>query len=688
MRNLLLLALCGIFAFVSCQDTTGLEPQDDASSVSFISKINDHLTKVSTLGFEDGDQISVYAYNSGGVTQQSNVKYSYTNEKFVSEDPIEYTGAELTYLAIYPYSSSMMTSFTVSSDQSEDYYENDILTAKTANTADSEVELDFEHRLSKIEVNVVGAGVDVSDATVSISAKVNMTCDFYNNTYSATGEKLSITPASDGESSFRAVVVPQFVSSGSDLITITIAGESYDWVLNSDVDLESGYKYVCNVRVSDGAVEFTGDIEPWTDGGDIPGGGQYDEDSDGFVQLILEEIGDTYCVVSVDSKDYTGTYFLGSYRTSYLNASYGGDVDAMAAAMVGKISEMYGLRTGESVFTGDLEMFNLSEGTRFWTYTTNAEYIIFVVGITSGGIVTTDVVSTRFTTGTLQPSDNQLALTVQDVGENSATAYVTTTNSDTYLAGCYKSSALAGYTDDEIMSVHIASYNGWANWATVTGDMQINLESLSSATDYTVFVYGCEASQPTTSLVKVEFTTGGEPAAPDVEIPDVIIVSTEEFGTVEATNVQSTTFDVTITPIDKEMSYIPLLCTKELYDSYNGEAAVIMSDLQFFKGYAEWYGITLREILEIAYTQGDVVAKEYDDLEAGTEYVYYAYGLDTETLQPITKLELVQFTTAAALSAPMSNVSAYKTSGYESYDITFKRTISGGNTRFTSLPLK
>lgn len=678
MRKLLFLALSGMLAFTSCKDTTKLDSQDD-TGVNFTSSISSHLTKASALGFTSGDEISVYANNAKGEVVASNVKYTYQNEIFMSETPIEYTAQATDYLAIYPYMDELPTSYTIATNQSEGYTSQDIMRSEVSGAKTATVDLPFKHCFSKLEINVIGAGVDVSEAEVTVSARVEVTCDFENNRFEADGQKTVLVPFNAGDNAYEAIVAPQFVSGGSDLISIEVGGETYQWILDEDVTLAQGYKYVCNIRVSDGSVEFSGDIMPWTDKGDIPGGGEFDDDSEGVVSLILAEYSDTYAIVSVDAKDYTGNYFVGSYKTQYLDANFGGDVNTMAAALLGKIDEMYHISTaspdGEFIFSGDLERFNLTD-TRAWSFKTETEYIVFVAPVSASGMITDDVVSVRFTTGEIEMSDNVFSADIQDITETTATAYVKTTNDDPYLAACYSTKVLEEYTDEEFMEALIETYGGWAYKSTVSGNVTLKLDPLKPGTEYAVVLFGCEANLPTTALSKFTFTTEGEPPLPDPEIPDVIVIPDGvDFGSIVIDNITSTTFEINITPNDKEMYYLPLLCAMDLYDDYNSPEEVIKTDLMFYKGMSQQYGMTFREVLDIAMTQGDVVDKLKQECAPGTEYVYYAYGVDYNTLQPLTELKLVEFSTLAASGAPMADLAPASVA--KPYDVSVKKYVSG-----------
>ncbi len=296
MRKLLFLALSGAMILSSCKKV------DDPvitieGEYTFTATINAAATKVSGTSFESGDQIGVSAYSDAALSTvvKQNVLYACSGSKFLSDDAITYTeGTQAAFRAVYPYSSSMGDTFTfaVNTDQSaaSAYSESDLLVATTALTSAQEPVLSFDHKLSQIVVTVTESNVSLASATVVVNALTSVDCDLDADTYVGGGSASAIAVASNGTDSYKAIIAPQTVSAGSSLVVVTVAGVDYPIVLDEDTDFESGVSYTYTGTISaEGGFEFTSDITPWEEGGDIVGEEKGDEPEGGitYTELIV-----------------------------------------------------------------------------------------------------------------------------------------------------------------------------------------------------------------------------------------------------------------------------------------------------------------------------------------------------------------------------------------------------------------
>ncbi len=285
-------------------------------------------TRVNGESFEGGDMVGVFA-KDGSSYYAENVAYTFATNKFVSTTPIVYANAnqELAFSAIYPYSDDLSDQFVfnVDNDQSTEaaYEASDLLVAKTEATSSSCPDLQFFHKMSLIEVRIVSSDVTTDNCDVVVNAVASADCDIDADEYVANGSASAISTFAANDT-FKAVVAPQSISTGTSLIDFTLNGETYNWNVSSSVVLKSGYKYICEVSIEDGAVKFEGDIEPWVDGGDIDGaveGGDPAEDSGNF-DLTFAEVtyeGDMY-------SNNTVVWSLYLYNKEYMeSAAYSGE---------------------------------------------------------------------------------------------------------------------------------------------------------------------------------------------------------------------------------------------------------------------------------------------------------------------------------------------------------------------------
>lgn len=140
-----------------------------------------------------------------------------------------------------------------------------------------------------------------------------------------------------------------------------------------------------------------------------------------------------------------------------------------------------------------------------------------------------------------------------------------------------------------------------------------------------------------TALVGCKETPEVPPTPIDpVDKPDFVI----EVGAVTDTSVE-----FTITPEDKEMTYIAMMTTKEYFDKFEDDDAYIMDDLLWLDDAAFNAGVELSEYLEGVLKTG-VISDTQDKLDPATEYIVYAFGL-SKTGIVTTSLYKQSFTTLA-----------------------------------------
>ncbi len=259
----LLLSLLAI-TFAACE--TDVEVTISTQTTSPISFCAEMTTRATDTAFEAGDKISVTAYATSETTiSQSinyiyaqNVSYTYADAMFSSSTPITTLAddGELSFVAIYPYvamSESKVVSFAVESDQSSgtNYTLSDLMVSEVEATTSDTPKLTFDHLLTKMVINVSSEDVDLTNITTQIHAVGDVEYDFTNGELSASTTTTAITMASNGEQSYKAIIVPSTIQSNSIFITITTADDTlYELYGITSVDLLSGKQYTINVALS------------------------------------------------------------------------------------------------------------------------------------------------------------------------------------------------------------------------------------------------------------------------------------------------------------------------------------------------------------------------------------------------------------------------------------------------------
>ena len=141
-----------------------------------------------------------------------------------------------------------------------------------------------------------------------------------------------------------------------------------------------------------------------------------------------------------------------------------------------------------------------------------------------------------------------------------------------------------------------------------------------------------------------------EKPAPEVKPESGEPVVMEDF-TVTLTSLHSGDVFLTIEPENKEMMYWYSLQLPE--DMPETDEEILAADLDYLKYVADYYGMSLAELLNSELKTGDLDWR-YVGLEANREYVFYVYGIDS---------------TGAALTTV--NKLSFKTTKVEQLDCTF-----------------
>ena len=218
-------------------------------------------TSASRVAMEDGSyQASFESTNAVGifvkeVDSYSNLEYTYNGNAWTAD-------GVYTYYAYYPYAESA-TSTAIAAEVSADqetsgYLANDYLMANlTADAGQANVDLQFTHALSLVEVTLSGPNA-AEDAVVALS---NMTTDATINLEAddvIPGEKKANVTMDKLAASmkYRAIVPEQTVAQGTALMTIVSKGRTYKVTYNaSNVKFERGKYISLNVELGSSSTE-------------------------------------------------------------------------------------------------------------------------------------------------------------------------------------------------------------------------------------------------------------------------------------------------------------------------------------------------------------------------------------------------------------------------------------------------
>lgn len=315
MKNLfnlsrLLFAAFAVLATVSCQQsltTTDPSVEEDSSTITFLGDVG---TRATDTQFEEGDEISVTAYDSEGAVFAGNVLYSYSGSLFSSDSPIRYESEdqELSFKALYPYvefSDSGDFSFSVLSDQSsaDGYTLSDLMSSSVSSTTSVTPSLTFSHLLTKVIINFSTVDVDMSDAVTTLSVLTGVDYNINTQGYVATGAAEAVMMSGNGVNSFKAIIVPQNIESGVHFGEIVVGGESYEIIFENGKIFKAGSEYEFDLTIREGSLSFVSSyINDWDDG---------DDSSEGSSEFSLSEVSSSSYPYS--SKTWIVTDSVASY---------------------------------------------------------------------------------------------------------------------------------------------------------------------------------------------------------------------------------------------------------------------------------------------------------------------------------------------------------------------------------------
>ena len=251
--------------------------------------------------FVSGLGIQVEAYATGGTSTYATAVYNTTSTTgstsgsillSPASTPIYYhPTSNIDICAFYPstVASASTTPFTVNADQTStnvaNYRSSDLMYAnKLTNKAKGSTHgLTFNHAMSQIIVNLqAGTGLTPDDITTNVTAvKINNTIPTANLEFAVDGSSVPtgvVTATASGsvgdiditgdKASNVGIIVPQTVTSGKTLFTITYNSHDYTYALTANQPFAAGNKYTYTFTLNLAGLQLESvTINDWTAGG-------------------------------------------------------------------------------------------------------------------------------------------------------------------------------------------------------------------------------------------------------------------------------------------------------------------------------------------------------------------------------------------------------------------------------------
>lgn len=283
---------------VGCADErygTPARPDGSTGEITLSAEIRQaNVSRVDDSGFVDGDKFGVFmveyasASNPGELLPTGNLadnmKYTLNDGSWTPDYPVYWNDKDVDVYGYYPYDPELASveayPFTVEYNQASEpsggrlggYEASDFLYARyeKANRRNGTIPLQFNHMMAGVQVTLI-EGADFEDgqwADLEKSVLVENTrreSELNLSTGAITLSDPQETPRgiimAGYKDDYRAVVVPQTVSAGQTLLSITVDGTSYQFTRQSDMVFDGSkmHKFSIKVdrRVATGDYAFT-----------------------------------------------------------------------------------------------------------------------------------------------------------------------------------------------------------------------------------------------------------------------------------------------------------------------------------------------------------------------------------------------------------------------------------------------
>lgn len=292
IQNLAILCVAAIACNSACQKAP-IPENEITSAVSFTSTIaNQVVTKATGNKWENNDAIGVFMKTGSGLTNPlaSNKHYvtAAGNGNFLAATPSEEIyypadDAKVDFIAYYPFQSTV-TNNNIAINIVDQSQQNkiDLMYANNVtgiNKSNPNAQLNFNHALSKVELNVTaGSGVSsLSGLNVTFNGfQTTAQFDLATGTLADQANKAAFkakTTAAPANTVAEAIVLPTANVDGS-TVAFQIGAETYTWTLPETTTYDAGKKYSYNILLQstgseNTAVVLTSNIVDWTD---VPSG--------------------------------------------------------------------------------------------------------------------------------------------------------------------------------------------------------------------------------------------------------------------------------------------------------------------------------------------------------------------------------------------------------------------------------
>lgn len=295
MRNnkvFAIICFAGLSMLFACtQDVVNEQPEEVVQDAPVPIRFEVGMpTKVANNSFEVGDKAGIYmvSYSEGvqgtmvnAGNTYDNVGLQLTNNGWIPSVSMYWPDKtnKADFYAYYPYGSPdnvRSYNFSVRSNQNSAtyYYTSDFLWGCTLGVPPSEtlVSINTKHLMSSVNITLKPGSGFTADVFAKLSKSVTISniktgalVDIESGSVSAAGSLSAIVPYDTGDV-YRAVVVPQSITSANAFITISMNNETYEF--KTDLTFKSGMMYNFSITVNRTGAGINLGITDWESDGD------------------------------------------------------------------------------------------------------------------------------------------------------------------------------------------------------------------------------------------------------------------------------------------------------------------------------------------------------------------------------------------------------------------------------------
>ena len=277
MKRTFFLAGLALLVVAACNKTPENEQPVDFSKYSL--RVEPVITRVTETDFESGDAIGLCVERSGNV-YAANEQLTYDGSAFSGKlNWYEKGDEECTLKAYYPYKEgeTLPTRFSVQADQSKGTALSDFVSAVKEHVLPSAnaVPMVFKHQMSRLILTVKNnSGSDIDKIRLEEILIVTNVGEDLTVKVDENAKWQPITPYLKDDK-YYAIVPGQTVAP---IVAVTIGEKKLSQQL-AEVTLEPGKQYSVSIVVNKDELKvvLAGDIENWTDGGELIGGPEFHE---------------------------------------------------------------------------------------------------------------------------------------------------------------------------------------------------------------------------------------------------------------------------------------------------------------------------------------------------------------------------------------------------------------------------